>query len=116
MEVPPAQKIEFDSISDMIRLLISSAHERGIANLFAYVHEGKTTFFITQVLPGFYEYRGLPLTAFYTYDKEVRESFVAYKATEEGEEWEFTNGLKTPGFQIIPIIRVKTPPKFMLDL
>ncbi len=114
MEIPKSQTFKFKSMNDLVRLLVSSAHERGIANLFASTKDGKTVFFITQILPGYYQYRGLPLTAFYEYDGIIDKKFIAYKLTEQGEEWEFTNSLKTPGFQIIPIIYVESPPEFLL--
>ena len=114
MDIPSTKKFKFNSMDDLVRLLISSAHERGVANLFAYRKDGKTIFFITQILPGYYEFRGLPLTAYFEYDGEVSDKFIAYKLTEQGEEWEFTSALKTPGYQIVPIIYIESPPSFLL--
>ena len=115
--VEKSQKFELDSLTDLIRLMVSRFDPN---NRTGYLYYGETDnkhlFFTTQIVPGWYDNRGLPVTMFATYDKAPDTTVIKYKSpTEfEDESWEFVSST-SPGANTayLPIIKVKSIPSYL---
>lgn len=106
-ETPPRAcfPIQLDSVSDLLRMIISSnPRERG-GYIFHGVHEGKQIYGLFNMIGGYYEQRGLPLFLYTTTDETPEHKFIAYQAVGK-EKWKFVPGvLDDPKWLTIPLVQ-----------
>ncbi|NHJ31410.1 MAG: hypothetical protein FK732_00965 [Asgard group archaeon] len=114
--IAKAQKFTLASMSDLIRLVVSNAQNRG-GYLYYGEMNGKHIYAISHLIPSWYNLRGLPVTLVAYGDEAPQHDFIAYKFSSEDQEesWEFVKNIKTsPKIAHIPIIRIESFPKFLL--
>ncbi len=116
--IEKSQIIEFESMDDLIRLMVSR-FDPGNRTGYLYFGEkdGKNVFFTTQIVPGWYENRGLPVTMLVYHAESPPTTIIKYKSpTEfEGESWEFVENVQAgANTAYIPIIKLKTIPDYLL--
>ncbi|MHA2028667.1 MAG: hypothetical protein ACW99A_02070 [Candidatus Kariarchaeaceae archaeon] len=116
--VEQSQVFELDSITDLIRLMVSR-FDPGNRSGYLYYGEkdGKYVYFTTQIVPGWYENKGLPVTMLVYHDEAPPSTVIKYKSpTEfEVESWEFVENVQVAAHTAyLPIIKLKTIPEFLL--
>ena len=111
--IQKAQLLELESINELIRMIISMTQNRG-GYIYLTKKHGKHYFLVTNLVPSWYDLKGLPITV-YTEVKDVPVgNFVAYSTTNvEKETWEYVNTVTDTSRVHIPIIRVKELPEFI---
>ncbi|MHA2278116.1 MAG: hypothetical protein ACXAC2_20240 [Candidatus Kariarchaeaceae archaeon] len=121
MVEPPirkSQQLHLDSLTDLIRLTVSSMDRAARGGYMYYCkHNGEDIYLLNQIVPGWYDFRGLPITLVAKSDREPEGKFVAYRfGTDTIEEsWEFVDQIQpSPNVALIPIIKVKQLPDFIL--
>lgn len=117
-DLQKAEQFELESLSDLIRLIVSRI-DRGNRTGYLYYSNvnNKHLFLSSQVIPGWFDLRGLPMTLKVEADDPGDATFVQYKfATEFDEEsWKFTTFMTTDTkVAHIPIIHVKEFPEYMI--
>lgn len=112
--VGKAKIIQLESLSELIRLVVSNSQQRS-GYLYFGKKDGKNIFLVTHLVPSWYEMRGLPITMYATYDSEPLGAFIAYSKNENDEEhYEFVNKISdNPKYMNIPIIKMKEIPDFI---
>lgn len=117
-EVKKAQIMELDSLTDLLRLVVSIMGRSNVSGHLYYVEkDGLHVYFLTHSINGWYNQKGLPVTLMATEEEGPEENFIEYKYATEGSEegFSFTDQIKKSTQSIfIPIIKVKTLPEFML--
>ena len=116
-EIQASQKIELESLTDLLRLVVSIMGRSGITSYLYYVEqEGKHVYFLTHTVGGWYELRGLPVTLLAKTDIEPSTSFIEYTSPTTGNEesYKFVDQIKqSTSVAAIPIIKLKELPPFM---
>ena len=114
-EVGKSKVVELASMNDLIRLIISNSAQRG-GFLYCGKKDGKILFYISHVIPSWYEFKGLPVVIYSESDVYPEENFIAYyrPTTTDEEHWKFTAYVKDndPKVMYIPIVKVKEIPDF----
>lgn len=113
--VGKSKTVELNSFPDLIRLIISNSAQRG-GFLYLGKKDGKNVFYISHVVPSWYDLKGLPIVLYSYYDVYPEENFIEYtrpSSTEE-EKWAFVKYVKenNPKIMYIPIVKVKEIPDF----
>ncbi len=109
---PPAG-IKLASISDLIKLVISSlGPDRNAGYIGRYKHEDKTIFFIFNTSLGYYDLNALPIIIWVEIDSQPTESFLRYK-TSPIEEYNFSNDASDAKWLNIPIVTFEEMPDFL---
>ena len=118
-DIRPSQKMELDSLKDLLRLVVSIM---GRSNQSRYLYYGKKgdkhVYFLTHSVGGWYNLRGLPVTLLTYTDIEPKTSFIEYISPTTGEEeaFKFIEEIKQSTNSVpIPIIKLKELPSFMID-
>jgi len=117
MQLKRAVPMEVESLNDLARMLLSSAHEQ--ATLFYFERDGNTIFSSLVILPGYYEFHALPVIIFATTSEEVTGRFLRHdllskleseevQIVEHFDEREASTGM----VRFIPLIHLKEPPAF----
>lgn len=112
-----AVPIELESLNDMARMLLSTAHEQ--ATLFCYKENSQTVFASLVILPGYYEYHALPVVIstrigetfsgrFLRHDLTAKSETEEVQIVEQFDEREASTGL----IRYIPLIHLKEKPAF----
>ena len=121
MAEPPirkSQQLHLDSLTDLIRLTVSSMDRAARGGYIYYCkHNGEDIYLLNQIIPGWYDLKGLPITLVAKTDKEPEGKFIAYRfGTDTVEEsWKFVDQIQTSAnIALIPIIRIKQLPEFIL--
>ncbi len=115
MEVQKSKTVEMESLFDLIRLIISNSAQRG-GFLYLGKKDGKNIFYISHVVPSWYDLKGLPIVLYAYCDTYPEETFIAYSrptSTDE-ESWKFVKFVKDNDTKTmyIPIVKVKNIPEF----
>ncbi|MHA2169863.1 MAG: hypothetical protein ACXAB7_08225 [Candidatus Kariarchaeaceae archaeon] len=114
--ISKAQIFVLHSMSDLVRLVVSNAQNRG-GYLYYGFKDGKHIYAISHLIPSWYNLRGLPVTLIAYADEGPKHDFIAYTFSSEASEeaWEFVNHIKTsPKIAHIPIIKTDQFPEFLL--
>ena len=114
--IEKAQLLEMNDFSDLLRLIVSRMGKTATGYLYHVVKDDEHIYFLSQTVPGWYDFKGIPLTM-YAKAKEPTGIFIKYNmATEADEEsWSFTDFTGTsPKSIYIPIIKVSQLPDFLL--
>jgi hypothetical protein len=112
-----AVPIELESLNDMARMLLSTAHEQ--ATLFYYEQDNQTVFASLVILPGYYEYQALPVVIqtritetvtgrFLRHDLSGKTEAEEVKIVDHFDEREASTGL----VRYIPLIHLREKPPF----
>ncbi|MCY3411489.1 MAG: hypothetical protein INQ03_07660 [Candidatus Heimdallarchaeota archaeon] len=116
-EIQKSQTIELSSLNDLIRLIISNSAQRG-GFLYLGVKDDRNVFYISHIVPSWYELKGLPIVLYAFSESYPPENFIAYTrpSSTDKEQWEFVdlvneNDTKT---MYIPIVKVKEIPDFTI--
>lgn len=116
-EIQSAQLLELQSLSDLVRLVVSRFDPGNRATYLYYAEkDGKHVFFNTQVVFGWYDRRGLPITLV-AYHDEAPTNLIRYisPTDSEVEKWEFVTTIENQSnIAHIPIIRLASVPSFLL--
>lgn len=116
VEIAKAQIFTLETITDLIRLVVSNSQNRGVY-LYYGEKDGKHIYAISHLIPSWYGLRGLPVTLIAYAEEPPKHNFIAYKFSTESEEeqWEFVSFIKTsPKIAHIPIIKTKNFPDFLV--
>lgn len=115
--VEKSQKLELESLTELVRLMVSRFDP---SNRTGYLYYGETedkhVYFTTQIVPGWYDNRGLPVTMFAYFDTAPPTTVIKYKSPSEFEEesWEFVNNTQpAANTAYLPIIKVKSIPSYL---
>jgi hypothetical protein len=116
-EVNKAQVMELESLTDLLRLVVSIMGRSNMSGHLYYAEkEGKHLYFLTHSVGGWYDLKGLPVTLVADGGKAPEHNFIEYKMAREGEEegYSFVSEIKqsTQAIQI-PIIKLKELPAYM---
>lgn len=116
--IKKSQVFELDSMEDLIRLMVSR-FDQGHRSSYLYYGEkaGKHVYFTTQIVPGWYENRGLPVSMLVYSDEPPKSTIIKYQSpTEfEGESWEYVENVQVGNkTAYLPIIKLKSIPDFLL--
>ena len=110
------QTIELESLKDLVKLLVSSIREPIPITILHHVINGKHVFSATQIMQGFYDLKGLPLTFYSIYEGDDVKPFIAYKTSEDGEELKFVDGIHDLSYRYLAVVNTKSVPKFLLPI
>ena len=111
--IEKAQTLELESVSDLIRMIISMTQNRG-GYIYFTKKNGKYYFLVTNLVPSWYNLKGLPITVYAEVKDIPNGNFVAYSTSNvESEKWEYVNCVTDTSRVHIPIIRVKDLPDFV---
>lgn len=116
-DVQKSQSIEMASLSDLIRLIVSNSAQRG-GFLYLGQKDGKNVFYISHIVPSWYDLKGLPIVLYAYSDVNPEEHFIAYSrpSSTDKESWEYVSFIRENDTKTmyIPIVRVKEIPDFTL--
>lgn len=115
--VSKAEAFELESVDELIRLVVANSQHRG-GHIYVGKHGDGWVYFVSHLVPNWFDLRGLPVTIFAKSEKEPTGSFVAYEYVNlggVGESWKFVNSVgENPQIAYVPIVRVKQIPDFIL--
>ncbi|MDH5404302.1 MAG: hypothetical protein OEZ01_13910 [Candidatus Heimdallarchaeota archaeon] len=114
-EIMKAQNIQLDGLIDLIRLVVTNVQSRGGHINYA-ERDGKGYYFISQVVPSWYEFYGLPVTMFAIHEPP-KSNFISYQfVNDDGmDSWKFADFIEDkPKIVYLPIIKMKQIPEFVL--
>ena len=116
-DVQKSQLIELNDLKDLIRLSVCRMDRGRGVYLYYTVSDGKHVYFTNQLIPGWYDLRGLPITMFATTENAPETNLIEYRSASDNEEekWQFVEFIRTgPNQAYIPIIHLKSVPAFLL--
>ncbi|OLS27522.1 MAG: hypothetical protein HeimC3_03010 [Candidatus Heimdallarchaeota archaeon LC_3] len=116
IEIPSAMPMELYSLQDLIRWLVSSSQGQQ-ATIFYFQKDDKHFYATLIILPGYYNFKGLPLLLYVEHDSNPKSNFIRFDIRKESAESAitFTEGFddrdSNLGYiQYIPIVQLKTIP------
>ncbi len=120
MEIDAAVPLELENLTDLIQMAIGSKRHEA-PSLLVFQHNNEWIFCSITVIPGWMNLKGLPLLVFARTKDEPKGHFIKYDLRASREErikfidsptqvdlTDLPSGL----VQLLPIIRLKEPPKF----
>ena len=116
-KIPKAQIIKMSSLMDLLRLVVSRMGRHSSVGYIYCVKKGdQFVYFISQAVPGWYNYEGIPITMI-AHGDEPSGPFIKYTMATESEEekWAFTEYVTTSTTVVyVPIIRMEEAPEFLI--
>lgn len=104
-EIEKTISFKLHSLEDLIRLVVSS-HQKA-AHIFYFEKEGKHIYGTTNVIPAYFDLKGLPIFIWCEYDTSPEGAFIHYKPMGT-EEWMFKDGIDTQHVHV-PVVRLEGP-------
>ena len=117
VEIESAVPLELNSLEDLIRWIVSSSQGQQSA-LFYYNKENVHYFSTLIILPGYYQFKGLPLLLVAKHSEAPKGSFIRFdirKDADPNKKMSYTNGFddrdSNLGYiQYLPIVQLKKLP------
>lgn len=101
--------LEIESLPDILRLVFTwASHQRSI-NLFYFEKDKKFILGAWQVVPAYFDLRGLPFFAYIKLDSPPKGKFIRYRV-EPKEEWDWTDNASDRKYQYVPVVQIKAAP------
>ena len=109
IENRPMIPLEIESLPDILRLVFTwASHQRSI-NLFYFKKGSNFILGAWQVVPAYFNLRGLPFFAFVKLDSPPEGQFIRYRL-EPKEEWSWTSDAADRKYQYVPVVQIKETP------
>ncbi|MFW9929472.1 MAG: hypothetical protein ACFFD1_08785 [Candidatus Thorarchaeota archaeon] len=116
LEIPAAIPMELFSLQDLIRWLVSSG--QGQQGTIFYFRMGDKHYYATLIiLPGYYDFNGLPLLLFVEHNNPPQNNFIRFDIRKESADnaISFTQGFddrdSNLGYiQYLPVVKLKSIP------
>ena len=117
INIPSAMPMELHSLQDLIRWLVSSSQGQQ-ATIFYFKKEEKHFYATMIILPGYFNFKGLPLLLYVEHDSSPKNNFIRFDIRKESAEnpIDFIEGFEDRDsnlgyIQYIPVIQLKSIPQ-----
>jgi hypothetical protein len=101
-EIEKTVSFKLKSLPDLLRLVVSSNQKA--AHIFYFEKEGKHIYGVSNVIPAYFDLKGLPIFIWCEHETSPQGSFIYYKPSGT-EEWMFKNGIDTQHIHV-PVIHL----------
>ncbi len=115
-KISQSQRMELADLTELVRLVTANSQNRGGHIYTTKLENGKWMYFLTHIVPSWYDLEGLPITVYVETEIEPTGSFInyLYSGDNSKESWEFVTIVgQNSQSAYIPVVKLKSLPNFI---